>query len=255
MTAYHLIMDFVESPFFQTSGLLRYIGLFLSGVCHQLPEHSFFIADVQMPLCARCTGTYLGAWLGICASWWRRHSRASQFPPRNILILLVLFFGLWAVDGLNSYLYFFLGKPALYTPNNFLRLAAGMGNGLSLSLLVMPVFNATLWRKPDPRRIINSMGELLMLLLFALVLGWLVQANISSLLYPMLFASMLSVLTMLTIVNTTILVLLFHCENRTSSWREAWLPLTLGLALSIMEVSSLALLRHLVAPILSIAPW
>ncbi|MBC7262568.1 MAG: DUF2085 domain-containing protein, partial [Chloroflexi bacterium] len=115
---------------------MKYIGLFLSGVCHQFPEHSFFIAGVQMPLCARCTGTYLGALLGLCASWWRGRSRASRFPPRNILILLMLFFGFWAADGLNSYYYFFIGKPALYTPNNSLRLVAGMISGLSLSLLV-----------------------------------------------------------------------------------------------------------------------
>ena len=28
--------------------------------CHQIPERSFFIFGVQMPLCCRCTGLYLG---------------------------------------------------------------------------------------------------------------------------------------------------------------------------------------------------
>jgi uncharacterized membrane protein len=248
-------MSFMESPFFGASGLLRYIGLLLSGVCHQFPEHSYFIAGVQLPLCARCTGTYLGALLGLCASWWRGRSRASQFPPRNILILMTLFFAFWALDGLNSYYYFLMDRPALYTPNNLLRLTAGMVSGLSLSLLVMPMFTATLWRKSDDQRIINTAGELLTLLLSALILEWLVQANIAVLLYPLLLASVLSVLTMLTIVNTTILVLLFHREQRSESWREARLPLSLGLVLSIVEIGSLALLRHLVAPILSTAPW
>jgi len=32
-----------------------------STVCHQLPERSFHLWTAQMPVCARCTGIYLGA--------------------------------------------------------------------------------------------------------------------------------------------------------------------------------------------------
>lgn len=241
----------MASPFFQASGLLKYIGLFLSGVCHQFPEHSFFIGGVQMPLCARCMGTYWGALLGLCSSWQRGRSRANQFPPRSIFILQALFFGLWGIDGLNSYCYFLTGRVTLYTPNNFLRLTTGMLSGLSLSLLVVPMFNATLWRKSDAQRIVNSVGELGLMLLSAMVLEWLLQADIPALFYPLLLASVISVLVMLTIVNTTLLVLLFHLENRAESWKDVWLPVSLGLVLSIAEMSSLALLRHLVAPIFS----
>ena len=28
--------------------------------CHQIPERSFFIGSHQFPVCARCTGAYLG---------------------------------------------------------------------------------------------------------------------------------------------------------------------------------------------------
>ncbi len=231
----------MESPFFQASGLLKYVGLLLSGVCHQLPEHSLFIGGVQMPLCARCMGTYLGALLGLCASWWRGRSRASQLPSRGILVLQALFFAFWATDGLNSYWYFLSGNAPLYTPNNFLRLTTGMLSGLSLSLLVLPMFNATLWRTTDAQRIVGSV----------IILEGLLQADISAPCYPFLFASVISVLLMLTIVNTTILVLLFHRENSIGSWSEAWLPLSLGLALSAAEIISLALLRHLAAPFLS----
>jgi len=30
-------------------------------ICHQRPERSFFIGTTQLPVCARCTGLYLGA--------------------------------------------------------------------------------------------------------------------------------------------------------------------------------------------------
>ena len=56
-------------------------GVFLSGltylagsvVCHQLPDRSFHLAGAQLPVCARCTGLYVGGALGSIA-WlvWRR---------------------------------------------------------------------------------------------------------------------------------------------------------------------------------------
>lgn len=32
--------------------------------CHQMPERSFFIRNVQFPVCARCTGVFTGEILG-----------------------------------------------------------------------------------------------------------------------------------------------------------------------------------------------
>ena len=45
-------------------------GAYLMGgvVCHQLPDRSFHPGGVQMPVCARCFGLYLGAGLGVLAA-------------------------------------------------------------------------------------------------------------------------------------------------------------------------------------------
>ena len=37
-------------------------------ICHQLPDRSFHLAGVQMPVCARCTGLYVSGALGACAA-------------------------------------------------------------------------------------------------------------------------------------------------------------------------------------------
>ena len=42
-------------------------------ICHQLPERSFHLFGVQLPVCARCTGLYVGGALGL-SGWtlWRK---------------------------------------------------------------------------------------------------------------------------------------------------------------------------------------
>jgi hypothetical protein len=47
-------------------------------VCHQRPDRSFHVGSVQWPVCARCTGLYLSAALGIVFAW-RRH-RCAPLP-------------------------------------------------------------------------------------------------------------------------------------------------------------------------------
>ena len=47
---------------FAAPGVLFPFGHF---ICHQRPERSFFIGGQQLPVCARCTGLYLGAALAI----------------------------------------------------------------------------------------------------------------------------------------------------------------------------------------------
>lgn len=238
----------MESPFLAAHGLLKYIGLFLSGVCYQLTEHSIVVAGLHMPLCARCMGTYLGASLGLCNLWLRGRSRASRLPPARVLAVLGLFFAFWAIDGVNSYFQYVTGHVGLYAPSNFLRLTAGMVNGLSLSLLLLPMFNFTLWREPDERCVMNDLGELVRMLLQVIAFVVLAQANIGVLLYPLLFLNPLSVLLMLTIVNSIIVIILLRRENYTERWRQAVLPLSLGLLLSVAEVGGIATLRYLLAP-------
>jgi uncharacterized membrane protein len=42
-----------------------YVGASL--ICHQLPERSFHLQGIQLPVCARCFGLYVGGALGSAA--------------------------------------------------------------------------------------------------------------------------------------------------------------------------------------------
>ena len=69
------------------SAALAAAGTYLIGgvVCHQRPDRSFHLHGVQMPVCARCAGLYLGAGLGVlAAAGFRRRGvgRGAAAPER-----------------------------------------------------------------------------------------------------------------------------------------------------------------------------
>ena len=118
---------------------------FAYAVCHRIPDHSFSIGGRQLPLCARCSGTYLGALAGIVVLLALGRGRANRFPAPKFLVAFGIFMAAWAIDGANSYASFFPGLPQLYEPNNLLRLATGVLEGLVIAAFVLPLFNMTAW--------------------------------------------------------------------------------------------------------------
>ena len=49
-------------------------------VCHQRPDRSFYLWATQMPVCARCTGIYLGGALAAIASSVAARRRRANTP-------------------------------------------------------------------------------------------------------------------------------------------------------------------------------
>jgi len=222
---------------------LDILSLFGAGVCGQIPSHSFIIGGRQLPLCARCTGTYLGALLGFWGLAVLRRWRASGLPPNGVLASLASFTFLWVVDGLNSFLNLFPNAPHLYQPHNLLRLITGTLNGLALSIIVHPVFSFLLWKEADSKKVIRNWRELGYFLIPSALLIWIVQTQAGFLLYPVATLSILGVLAMLTIVNTMIVLIVARRESKAESWRDAFSPLLLGLLATLLELSVLGLLR------------
>lgn len=219
------------------------LTLFGAGVCGQIPSHSFIIGGRQLPLCARCTGTYLGALLGFLGLAALRRWRASSLPPSEVLASLVGFIVLWGIDGLNSFLALFPNAPHLYEPHNLLRFITGILNGLALSIIVYPVFNFLLWKEANTERVIRNFRELGYLLIPAALLVWIVQTRASFLLYPVATLSILGVLAMLTLINIMIVLIVTRRESKAQRWRDAFLPLLLGMLATFLELGALGLLH------------
>jgi uncharacterized membrane protein len=212
-------------------------------ICHRMPERSFVLGDRYFPLCARCTGTFLGALLGLAAMLLLGRRRASHLPPVPVLGVLVFFTGFWAFDGLNSYLTLFPGAPSLYQPQNWLRLTTGLLNGLALMIFVFPIFNFTLWRNPSPERAIKNIWELVAILPAVVLIILVIQTEIGFLLYPLAVLSSAGVVVMLVIINSMIAAVVLGREGYARSWPQALVTLIVGLAMAILQMTAMVLIR------------
>ncbi len=230
-------------------GGLRGVGY---AVCHQIPSHSLFIAGQQLPLCARCTGIYLGFLVGLLGLTLLGKLRASRMPPRPVASLLVLALVVMVVDGLNSLLGFFPEAPQLYQPNNLLRLATGMAAGCSLALLLVPLMNEVLWAKPDPWESVSDLGELAGFGVLVALATVLVYAEQPALLYPIAIASVAGFQAAATMAGATLVATLARREASAASLAEARGFFLGGLALAGIAAATLGAARAYLSPLLGL---
>jgi len=212
-------------------------------ICHRITERSFMINGRQFPLCARCTGMYLGAFLVFLVLWLAGRLRWSLLPPFPILLTLIGFVGLMGIDGVNSYLHFFPNAPHIYEPRNWLRLLTGMGTGLAMGLITLPTLAQTLWRAPVWQPVAGNFRELLGMMAVAGTAVLLLLSNQPTILYVLALASTAGLLLIVTALNTVVVVIVLRREGQADRWRETAVPLLIGLLLSLLELSAISLVR------------
>lgn len=96
--------------------------------CHQRAGRSFFIGGYQMPLCARCTGVFLGQCSAVIALLFRK-----SLSPVLSLILLIIMGADWLIQKLGI-----LGST------NFRRLVTGIMGGMGIIFLYFHIAAALL---------------------------------------------------------------------------------------------------------------
>jgi uncharacterized membrane protein len=214
-------------------------------ICHQIPARTIHIDGTPLPLCARCTGIYLGALIGLVGlTLWGRY-RFVGLPSLAVLITLIGFIGIMGIDGVNSYLSFFPGAPHLYDPQNWLRVTTGTFHGLAMSVIVFPVINGALWRakQTEDRPVISNFKELSPFLVACVISILIVLWQHPLLLYPLATLSTLGLMMMLGIVNTMFVLILTRREGYARSWRDIVLPAIMGLAMSFLMIGAMDWLR------------
>ena len=214
-------------------------------VCHRIADRSFHVDGRPLPLCARCTGIYMGAMSSLAVLVAARRGRASRLPPNRVLVALGAFVVLMGLDGINSYLYLFPGYVGPYQPQNWLRLLTGSFTGIALIHLLFPIFNALAWQRPAPQRPLNSLAELAGMLAVVGLVDTLILLQNPTLLLAFGLVSAAGPLIVLTMVWTALFLSLTRRENAARSWRDLALPLVAGLALTFLMIGSIDTVRFL----------
>ena len=125
---------------------MSWLGL---GLCHQLPERSFFGGGIQLPVCSRDTGIYLGFLFAFLLLWaLHRNERPTRFPGIHVWIVMAVYLAAMAWDGVSSY-------AGLRTTTNVLRLVTGLGVGVSAATVVYPMLQDALWRSAGRGRVLE----------------------------------------------------------------------------------------------------
>ncbi|GAP13823.1 predicted membrane protein [Longilinea arvoryzae] len=226
---------------FTPPGLLGKADAVGYAVCHRIDLRSFHLGSRPLPLCARCSGMYLGALAS--AIYQLRKGRRGGLPPRKLWLPLGLLGLAFAVDGTNSYLHFFPGFQGLYEPNNTLRLISGTGLGLLIPTLLLPAFHQTAWAELDPRPALDSWRSLAGLLLAGAGVVLLMLSGNPLILYPLALLSSATVLAILSTCYGLLVLIVVRGDGQARSLRDLWLPLVVGFAIALLQTFAIDWLR------------
>ena len=106
-----------------------------SVICHQMPDRSFFWDGHHLPVCARCTGLYASAAVGL-AAWfavkWARRKRPMPIRPDVALRWIVL-------AAVPTALSWTSGALGLWDGTNITRALLAMPLGASAGAIVAAV--------------------------------------------------------------------------------------------------------------------
>ncbi len=116
-------------------GKLNVIGY---AFCHQLPDRSPFVYGHIFAFCYRCTGLFIGFFIGSLFQIYNRQN--SLFTSPVHIAYCILSFLFFLLDSLNAY------KPLhliisfhLYSDTTFKRTLSGFFVGSAISLIIFPI--------------------------------------------------------------------------------------------------------------------
>jgi uncharacterized membrane protein len=212
------------------------------GICAQAASHSFWPGGQQLPLCSRNTGIYAGFTATLLMLTLSGRLRASSFPGRWVLVVLGAAVVFMAEDGFNSF-FLDLGLPHLYQPHNLLRLFSGLGTGVAMCALIVPVANTLIWRQDDLRSTFRSLKDLAVLLPLLLLIFLAASSPEAFVLYPVALFSSFGLVMALTLVNVVFVLGITNQVGRFASWRQFFPFFSLAIVLAVLELMALFALK------------
>ncbi|MFH1788553.1 MAG: DUF2085 domain-containing protein [Candidatus Altiarchaeota archaeon] len=148
-------------------GAIPYLIAALTFACHQMPERSFMVSGVPLPVCARCIGIYVGSAAGLFAPL-LYPKKSVKFNSIKILVVTVMPL---ILDGVYQSSF-----AAAESPNLF-RFATGLIFGFGLIVYLTHKFLA---KYPDFRETIASKEGYAVTVLGAVFISYLAYTGLTA---------------------------------------------------------------------------
>jgi len=213
-----------------------------SSVCHQIPSHSFSVGSIQFPVCTRCTGLYLGSFIGIVYAF--LSGKKIGVPKTKFIILLAFLFLLWAGDGLNSLISDFLNKPFLYQTSNLSRLVTGYGMGLVMSTALTTLFNLTIWKTGKNTPILENVYQIISYGVLCALSSSLIFISGPVVFQLTAYITILTVLFIISLLYSIFWIIFLRKENQFINWKGIAVYIIAGYSTAIGQILLMIVLRN-----------
>jgi uncharacterized membrane protein len=210
-------------------------------VCQQDSTHTLAVGGRLLPLCSRCTGMYLGALVAL--AFLLNSKKPRLFPSKGKMAILLVFFLAFAVDGLNSLAAELGPKWILYVPNNALRLITGLGMGIVIANIILPLWNQTFWAEGSEISALHSWKQLFGIVLLESVAAGSVLKGWGWMYFPISILATGMVPVLISMIYTLLLLAIIKKENKIKSWNEGWVYVGIGVILAFMQIGLFDLVR------------
>jgi uncharacterized membrane protein len=213
------------------------------GICPQRPGHSLFFGNIQMPIEAREGGIFVGFLMGILYLIALGRGNAWKLPPLLIQVVLIGFIVLMGLDGLNAFA-FDLTLPTPYAPALPIRSGTGLLTGLAIAVLLLPIFNQTIWKQSNPIASLSKWRDLAAALLLLAVIGAAGLSGWKPLLYPISIAAILGQVILMVSLGTMMAAILLRREGQVSNLTELAPLILVGLVAVVLLLGATSAVRY-----------
>lgn len=209
-------------------------------VCHGNPHHRLQIGGKLLPLCARCTGMFLGCLFGLIG--FGRSTRNNGYPKLAFKLVIGFLVLIFAVDGINSGVDTLFSR-ALYPPSNELRLVTGLGMGVVLAAILVPLWRQIMQTGSSGGAGLQSWSQFLPVLLAEAAAVPLIIYAPAWMYYPVAALSTFAVPVLITIVYTLLWILILKKEAAIRNYSQRITYIALGCLTAFVQIGLLDLLR------------
>lgn len=209
-----------------------------SAVCHQLPERSFFLGGHQLPVCMRCSGTYLGAIITFLYFLVTGRLKRGRFPQTPIFLTILAFPFVMGIDVVTVNL-------GLRSANGDIKLLTGVFAGFFITSFLVPAFHTGFSGKYQDKEIFTNYWFILLIPLFYLITFFLTHLDSIIMFYVTAILQNLSILGIFTVLNTFIFLTIFDkkFEFPVSYKSLLKIPIPSMFLFTIIELGTIYLIR------------